>query len=124
MVRVSRFAFFVAMLLSVAAHAQDGFSPAWPDVSPIFTKRCVMCHSEIAGASKGLRLDTYASAINGSERGAVLIPGNVSESELIRRLRGESQPRMPFLGRALPEAEIELIETWIAAGLPEGSELR
>ena len=119
MVRISRVAIVVATLVSVPAHAQDEFTPAWVDVSAIFTKRCVMCHSEIAGASKGLRLDSYTAAMIGSERGAVLIPGNAMESELIRRLRGESQPRMPCLGRPLPEDQRALIESWIAAGLPE-----
>jgi hypothetical protein len=73
----------------------------------------------VAGASKGLRLDEYQPALAGSDRGAVLIPGDVGGSELIRRLRGESKPRMPFLSRPLPDIEIDLIERWIAAGLPE-----
>jgi len=29
------------------------------------------------------------------------------------------KPRMPFLSRPLPDIEIDLIERWIAAGLPE-----
>lgn len=78
-----------------------------------------MCHSAAAGASRGLRLDDYAAALAGSERGVVLVPGNVADSELIRRLRGQSAPRMPFLSRPLPVAEIELIEDWIKAGMPE-----
>ena len=78
-----------------------------------------MCHSKVAGASKGLRLDDYSAAIFGSENGAVLVPGDISGSELVRRLRGESMPRMPFLSRPLPEEQIKLIEEWIDAGLPE-----
>lgn len=81
-----------------------------------------MCHSALAGASKGLRLDDYAAALAGSERGAVLVPGDVAGSELIRRLRGQSVPRMPFLGRPLPDDQIALIESWIAAGLPQGGQ--
>jgi len=49
----------------------------------------------------------------------VLLAGDVEHSELMRRVRGESTPRMPFLGPPLPEAEIEVIRQWIAAGLPE-----
>jgi hypothetical protein len=77
-----------------------------------------MCHSRLAGASKGLRLDDYDAVLAGSERGAVLIPGNVADSELVRRLRGESTPRMPFLSRPLPDEEIALIESWVIAGMP------
>lgn len=83
-----------------------------------------MCHSAVAGASKGLRLDDYTAALAGSETGAVLVPGDASGSELVRRLRGESTPRMPFLSRPLPDAQIALIENWIIAGMPHDSEPR
>lgn len=99
--------------------ADQSSAPSWTEVSSILDDRCVRCHSAAAGASKGLRLDEYQAALAGSDRGAVLIPGDVAGSELIRRLRGESKPRMPFLSRPLPDIEIALIERWIAAGLPE-----
>ena len=107
------------VLVPFGAVAGEGVPPGWAEVAAIFTERCVMCHSEVAGASKGLRLDEYSAALAGSETGAVLIPGDAAGSELIRRLRGESVPRMPFLSRPLPDDQITLIERWIAAGLPE-----
>jgi mono/diheme cytochrome c family protein len=99
--------------------ADESVAPSWTDVSAIFNNHCVNCHSAAAGASKGLRLDDYQAALAGSNRGAVLISGDVAGSELIRRLRGDSKPRMPFLSRPLPDTEIDLIERWIATGLPE-----
>ena len=107
------------VLVPFGAVAGEDAPPDWAEVSVIFTERCVMCHSEVAGASKGLRLDDYSAALAGSKTGAVLIPGDVAGSELIQRLRGESVPRMPFLSRPLPDDQITLIERWIAAGLPE-----
>ena len=107
-----------------AAAAGSDVAPGWAEVSAVFAERCVMCHSAVAGASKGLRLDDYAAALTGSERGVVLIPGNAADSELIRRLRGQSAPRMPFLSRPLRDDEIALIESWIAAGLPWEGEAR
>lgn len=77
-----------------------------------------MCHSA-QGAALGLRLDTYGAAIAGSTNGAVLVHGDAERSELIRRLRGESLPRMPFLSYPLPQDQIELIIHWVEAGLPE-----
>lgn len=99
-------------------------APGWPEVSAIFEVRCVMCHSAGAGASKGLRLDDYAAVLAGSERGPVLVAGDAEASELVLRLRGTSAPRMPFLGRPLPEEEIAVIARWIAAGLPQSGEGR
>ena len=111
-------------LLALIPGAASGGSrlPGWAEVSTIFIERCVMCHSAVAGASKGLRLDDYAAALAGGERGVVLVPGDAASSELVRRLRGQSVPRMPFLSRPLPEDQIALIERWIEAGLPEASE--
>lgn len=114
----------LALLAAVptAGLAGDVAPASWEQVSLIFQERCVMCHSAVAGASKGLRLDDYAAALLGSERGAVLVSGDAAGSELIRRLRGQSLPRMPFLSRALPDEQIALIESWIDAGLPETAE--
>ena len=97
-------------------------APDWAAVSTIFVKHCVMCHSE-QGAARGLRLDTYDSAVAGSINGPVLLAGNAAESELILRLRGESMPRMPFLSTRLSEDQIDLIMRWIEAGLPETDDL-
>ena len=93
-------------------------NPGWDDVSPIFNQQCVMCHSSVHGASLGLSLDSYEAAVAGSSSGPVLIPGDPASSELIRRLRGESTPRMPFLGVPMPQDQIDLIIRWIEAGLP------
>jgi mono/diheme cytochrome c family protein len=68
----------------------------------------------------GLQLNSYEGAITGSQDGPVLIPGDPDGSELIRRVRGLSQPQMPLIGDYLTDQEIGRIEAWILAGLPEG----
>jgi Planctomycete cytochrome C len=98
--------------------ADDAPPTDWNDVGPIFAKYCINCHSS-HGAALGLRLDSYSAAMAGSVRGAVLLPGNPEGSELVRRIRGESVPRMPFLGYPLPAEDIGLIEQWIAGGLQQ-----
>lgn len=102
--------------------AQAGFgqgieTPGWDDVMPVFKKRCFNCHSR-HGTPKGLRLDSYEATVAGGSDGPVVLPGNAMESELVMRIRGESVPRMPFLGPPLPDEEIDLIVRWIEAGLP------
>jgi len=108
----------VLQAMALPASSEGDGPPDWDDASVVFVRRCNMCHSEF-GASRGLRLDSYAAALAGSQRGAVLVPGDPDASELMLRLRGEILPRMPFLGPPLPQDEIDVIERWIAAGLPE-----
>lgn len=92
----------------------------WPAVAALFVARCVNCHAA-HGTARGLRLDSHEAALAGGERGPVLIAGDAAGSELIRRLRGESLPRMPFLSRPLPPEEIDLVMRWVEAGLPRGA---
>ncbi|MDX1780535.1 MAG: c-type cytochrome domain-containing protein [Thalassovita sp.] len=97
--------------------AGDAPAPGWDEVSAIFKKRCINCHSE-HGASKGLRLDSYEAVLAGGDDGAVVVAGDAAVSEMIRRLRGESVPRMPFLDRPLSQDEVDVILRWIEAGAP------
>jgi mono/diheme cytochrome c family protein len=112
---------WIALLLITAlpsARAQD--TPDYTDVAPILQQRCVMCHSGAAPAA-GLRLDSLQALLEGSAGGKVVIAGAPQDSELLRRIRGDSQPRMPMTGPPfLSDAEIETIEQWIAGGLQTG----
>ena len=79
-----------------------------------------MCHSGET-APLGLRLDSLEHALQGSENGPVLVAGDPEASELIKRLKGLSQPRMPLTGPPfLDQAQIAMIEEWIEAGMPAG----
>ena len=84
------------------------------DIQPIFDRNCVSCH----GGSAGLYLDSYDHVMAGSARGRVVTPGDPPASELVRRIRGLSQPRMPLGGAPLSAADIDAIVTWIAEGAP------
>jgi hypothetical protein len=65
---------------------------------------------------EGYRLDSLQATLDPSDRVRV-VPGNPSASELLRRIRGESRPRMPFDGPPyLDDAQIRLVEQWIAQG--------
>ena len=90
-------------------------------VAPILAGRCVMCHSGPSAAAE-LRLDSLEGLLKGSRNGAVAQPGQPAASELIRRIKGASQPRMPMTGPPfLSDEEIALFEQWVAAGLPPGA---
>jgi len=93
----------------------------YADIAPILAERCVLCHAgEFAPA--GLALDSYAALVRGGTNGPVLQAGRPEDSELINRLKGISEPRMPMTGPPfLSDDEIALFERWVAGGMPEGA---
>lgn len=70
---------------------------------------CVSCHSG-TNPSGNYDLSTYDAAVSGGR----VVPNSPAASLLVQRLRDGS---MPPTG-PLPEAEIRVIETWVAAGAP------
>lgn len=109
------------LLLAACVPAAISPTPSGPSyaiqIQPIFTKRCIKCHSG-EDAPRGLELDTYQNVVLfGSTYRPVVVPGDPTESELIRRIKGDTTPRMPFDGPPyLSDAEISLIEAWVNAG--------
>jgi len=98
-----------------------GGGPVYEDVAPIFEANCTMCHNG-PKAPKGLQLTSYENVMKGSSRGAVVLPGKAAESEIVKRIRGISTPRMPLSGPPwLEETEMQLIEKWIEAGAQMGA---
>ena len=113
----------VAISVALPESATRAADVSYVDIAPLLQQRCIMCHSG-AAAPRGLRLDNLDAIKAGSERGAVVTAGNPQDSELIRRLNGTSVPRMPMTGPPfLADAEIDLFEQWIAAGMPAGTPL-
>lgn len=109
-----------AVLLGLCLAAPAAADPYWPPVQELFASHCTLCHSGPA-ASLGLNLDRREAVLAGSSKGPVVVPGNPGDSELVRRLRGQSLPRMPLTGPPyLDEDAISLVESWIASLEPVG----
>jgi len=89
------------------------------EVRTILAHNCYKCHSG-AKIEGELRLDEKEFVFQGGESGAILIPGNPSESELIRRINLPKNHKdvMPAKGQHLTKEEIELIGFWIEKGAP------
>jgi mono/diheme cytochrome c family protein len=103
---------------AVAAVTADGKVPDFVrDIAPIFKENCVTCHGPSQQQSQ-LRLDGRTLALRGGLSGKVILPGNGRDSLLVRRLRGQVTPRMPFQKDALPADRIALLEAWIDSGAP------
>jgi len=84
------------------------------DIQPILDRQCVSCH----GGQAGLYLNSYDNLMFGGSGGKVVIPGEPQASELVKRIQGQSQPRMPLGADALRSSEIDRIVIWIAEGCP------
>lgn len=101
--------------------AQESGEVTYQDIAPLLNERCVMCHNGPA-APLGLALNGFDGVLKGSSNGPVVVAGDPAGSELIKRIRGTSQPRMPMTGPPyLSEEEIALFEAWVAGGLKESA---
>lgn len=111
----------LALLFTAAAAVRSQPAPTYADIAPLFQQRCVMCHAGESPAA-GLRLDTLEGLMKGGTKGAVVKIGAPEASELVRRIKGISQPRMPMTGPPfLADDEVTRIERWIAGGLLPGT---
>jgi len=85
------------------------------DVAPVLKRSCTSCHSG-KDAPVGLQLDTYEAVMAGSTSGPVVAAGKPDESALVKRIRGEATPRMPYKKPPLPSDEIQRITDWVKQG--------
>ena len=87
-------------------------------IRPVLVDKCYECHSvEAANRGKlkgGLFLDTKKGIRKGGDTGPAVIPGNLSESLILKALRQE-ELEMPPKGR-LSDEIISYFSQWIEAG--------
>lgn len=87
-------------------------------VAPIFDRHCAGCHGE-KKQKAALRLDSLEAIVRGSEDGAVIKPGDLKGSELVRRINlpADDEEVMPSDGKPLlSRDEIKILELWVAGG--------
>jgi YHS domain-containing protein/uncharacterized membrane protein/mono/diheme cytochrome c family protein len=94
-------------------------------IRPVLDKNCIACHGP-EKAKAGLRLDTQAGLLKGSENGSVVVAGKAAESALIKRIElpAEDEDHMPPAGKPQPSvAEIALLKWWVDAGAPDARKI-
>lgn len=90
-------------------------------IVPLMLLRCVPCHG---GRRKegGLDLRTRESILRGGQSGPVVIPGDPDNSLIVRRIQNEQMPpRRQLVSvsvKPMESTELELLRSWISAGLP------
>ena len=89
-------------------------------IRPLLIANCYGCHSVSSGKSKGgLKLDTRDALLKGGDSGPAIVPGDVDSSLLVRAVRYlDSDYEMPPAGK-LKDADIKLLEEWVAMGAPD-----
>jgi hypothetical protein len=131
---------FLVGAVAVASCGGDDDPPPTADFEPnlasiqaaVFTPTCATasCHSTAqmesgldlsAGNSHASLIDVLPATEEAKREGLVRVkPGDPSKSFLLEKLRGglpaEKGRRMPYDGPYLNEAEIDVIEQWIAEG--------
>ncbi len=81
-------------------------------VKPVLEANCAACHST-KDKTSGFSIESVESVVNGGNKyGQAVTPGHPESSTLVKLLRGEMQPAMPF-GKLLAKSEIEKIERWV-----------
>lgn len=91
------------------------------EVKPILNKRCISCHGGVkrnAGFSLLFRDEALDTAESGKH---VIIPGDPTNSEFIRRLTlSDPEERMPYKEEPLSKEEIDILTRWVKEGAPWG----
>ncbi|MDA1016594.1 MAG: DUF1549 domain-containing protein, partial [Planctomycetota bacterium] len=90
------------------------------DVRPILSNSCFECHGFDAKQRQGgLRLDQRIVALAKLKSGATaIVPGNITSSELVRRITAQDDDRMPPADHAKPltAKQIAVLTEWVRQG--------
>ncbi|MCA8998241.1 MAG: PSD1 domain-containing protein [Planctomycetaceae bacterium] len=86
-------------------------------VRPLLVERCFECHSgEEYEAS--LRLDSRAAALKGGDTGPAVVPGDVTQGQLLSAIAYDPDSyQMPPDGK-LSDGEIAVLKKWVEMGAP------
>ncbi|MFA6242357.1 MAG: DUF1553 domain-containing protein, partial [Candidatus Hydrogenedentales bacterium] len=90
------------------------------DIRPILSDNCLRCHGPDRNARKAdLRLDVRESAVADHGDETVIVPGDSSRSELVRRIMSDDPEFMmppPSSEKQLSESQREMLARWISEG--------
>jgi cytochrome c553 len=87
-------------------------------VRPLLAEHCYSCHGP-QKQNNGLRLDSRAAILRGSDYGIVAEAGKPAESKLLKAIQhAEGVEAMPKKADKLPPEAIAVLTDWVQQGLP------
>jgi hypothetical protein len=92
------------------------------EVAPILVARCLKCHGGDVVRGQ-FDLTTREGLLAGSKNGGVVEPFDAADSRLLKLVRHEEAPAMPFKSESMPDAEIAKLSDWIDLGAPYAAPL-
>ncbi|MCX7423098.1 MAG: PSD1 and planctomycete cytochrome C domain-containing protein [Planctomycetia bacterium] len=95
--------------------AADDAAKFVEDVLPLLEAKCVSCH----GPEKqegNLRLDSWAAAKGGGDRGAAIVPGDVEKSLLMQAVSFRDPDFQMPPKQKLSDKEIATLTSWVQSG--------
>lgn len=90
-------------------------------VQPIFRAHCASCHNP-EDKNSDLDVMTYSGLMAGGASGQVVAGGDPGSSRLFKLVSHAEEPKMPPDSPKIPDAEVAIVEAWIAGGLLEKSD--
>src|SRR5918998_4010520 len=90
------------------------------DIRPILSENCFACHGPDEKKRKAdLRLDTKDGLFTKLENGVPVVPGDVKNSEMLRRVTSHDEEDVmppPKTGKKLTPQQVELLRKWVEQG--------
>jgi Protein of unknown function (DUF1549)/Protein of unknown function (DUF1553)/Planctomycete cytochrome C len=86
-------------------------------IRPVLLDKCIGCHGETK-ASSSLRLDSLTEILEGGKKGPAIVPGNSSESLMVKAIQRQSgvSAMPPGRDKALRPDQVADFAAWIDAG--------
>ncbi len=106
---------FLLAICGSELFAADDDAKFVEDVQPLLEAKCVSCH----GSEKqegNLRLDSWAAAKAGGDRGAAIVAGDVEKSLLVRAISFRDPDFQMPPKQKLSDKEIATLTEWVKAG--------
>jgi hypothetical protein len=85
-------------------------------IRPVLAENCFSCHGP-QKEKAGMRLDSRAALMKGSENGPVVDLGQPEKSKLIQAINYSGDLQMPPKGK-LPKQSIDALTRWVKLGVP------